>query len=66
MVKKLKAKLGVGDEAEDDEEEEVEEQGPLAIIQGLGEDKKEEGAKAEEKEEVEQAPKDYRKRKAKA
>ena len=43
MVKKLKAKLGVGDEDEDDEEEEVEEQGPLAITQGLGEDKEEEG-----------------------
>ena len=48
MVKKLKAKFGEGDEEEDDEEEEVEEQGPLAITQGLGEDK-EEGAKKKRK-----------------
>ena len=47
MVKKLKARLGVDDDEEDDEEEEVEEQGPLAITQGLGEDIEEEGAKAE-------------------
>ena len=39
MVKKLKARLGVEDDEKDDEEEEVEEQGPLAITQGLGEDK---------------------------
>ena len=39
MVKKLKARLGVDDDEEDDEEEEVEEQVPLAITQGLGEDK---------------------------
>ena len=31
MVKKLKARLGMGDEDGDDEEEEVGEQGPLAI-----------------------------------
>ena len=36
MVKKLKAKFGEGDEEDEEEEEEVEEQGPLAITQGLG------------------------------
>ena len=35
-------------------------------MQGLGEDKEEEGVKAEEKEESKQAPKANRKRKAKA
>ena len=45
MVKKVKARIGVEDDEEDDEEKEVEEQGPLAITQGLGEDKYEEGAK---------------------
>ena len=66
MVKKLKVRFGEGDEEEDKEEEEVEEQGPLAITQGLGDEKEEEAAKAEEKEEVEQAPKDNKKRKAKS
>ena len=40
MVKKLKAKLGEGVE---EEEEEVEGQGPLALTQSLGQDKEEEG-----------------------
>ena len=44
MVKKLKARLGVEDDMEDDDEEEAKEQGPLAITQGLDEDKDEEGA----------------------
>ena len=66
MVKKLKARLGVEDDEEDDEEEVVEEQGPLAIMEGLGEDKEEEGAKPKKIKEVEQAPKAEKKRKAKA
>ena len=65
MVKKLKARLGVEDDENDDDEEEVEEQGPLAITQGLGEDKDEEGAKLEKVEEAKQAPKAKKKRKAK-
>ena len=63
MVKKLKAKFENRDEEEDDEEEEVEGEGPLAITQGLVEDKEEEGV---EEEEVKQAPKVDKKRKAKA
>ena len=57
MVKKLKTRLGVEDDEDDDDEEEAEEKGPLAITQGLDEDKDEEGAKQEKIEEVEQAPK---------
>ena len=54
MVKKLKARLGVeDDEEDDDEEEEAEEQGPLAITQGLGEDKDEEGFEQEKTKEAE-------------
>ena len=37
IIKKLKTQLGVGDD-EEDVEEEAEEEGPLAIKQGLGED----------------------------
>ena len=53
MVKKLKARLGVEDDEEDDDEEEAKEQGPLAITQGLGEDKDEEGVELEKIEEAE-------------
>ena len=49
LVKKLKARLGMEDDEEDDEEEEAKEQGPLAITQGPGEEKDEEGAKQEKK-----------------
>ena len=37
IIKKLKSQLGVGDDEEDVEE--AKEEGPLAITQGLGEDK---------------------------
>ena len=53
MVKKMKERLGVEDDEEDDDEEKAKGQGPLAITQGLGEDKDEEGAKKEKIEEVE-------------
>ena len=43
MVKKLKERLGVKDDEDDDDEEEAQEQGPLAITQGLGEDEDKEG-----------------------
>ena len=36
IIKKLKSQLGIGDDKEDVEE--AEEEGPLAITQGLGED----------------------------
>ena len=39
-----------------DDEEDVNEQGPLAITQGLGEDIEEEGVEQEEAKEAEQAP----------
>ena len=65
MVKKLKARLGIEDNKEDNDEEEVEEQGLVALNQGLGEDNDEEGAEKEKTEEVEKAPKVEKKRKAK-
>ena len=65
MLKKLKERLGVEDDEEDDDEDEAEEQVPLAITQGLGEDKDEEGAKPEKIVEAKQAPKAKKKRKAK-
>ena len=58
LVKKLKAKFGEGTtEGEEDDEEEYEEegeqdQGPLALTQGMGEDMEEEGVEEEEAEEA--------------
>ena len=63
IVKKLKAQHGVNDE--EDNEEDAEEQGPLAITQGLSEDTKE-GDKQEKDEEAKQAPPVEKKRKSKA
>ena len=59
IVKKLKAQLGVDDE--EDNEDDVEEQGRLAITQGLGEDVEQDEAKK-----AKQAPVVHKKRKAKA
>ena len=64
IIKKLKAQLGF--DYDEDNEEDVKEQGPLAITQGLGEDIEEEGAKQDKAEEAKQAPIVEKKRKAKA
>ena len=62
IIKKMKSQSGVGDDDEEDVEE-ANEEGPLAITQGLGEDT--EGAKQEGEEEAEQTPPIEKKRKAK-